>query len=178
MSVIEQFDRVVDGWFDHLRGRPWADRLFYTASEAADFSLVWHVIGAGAAVAGRESEGIRLAAALGAESLLVNGAVKAAFRRRRPVVEVERPHRLRIPLTTSFPSGHASSAMMAAALLASTRPRRAGAWYALACVVASSRIHVRIHHASDVVGGAVVGLALAAVVKRVWPLAPTDRARR
>jgi membrane-associated phospholipid phosphatase len=33
-------------------------------------------------------------------------------------------------------------------------------WFGLAGIVATSRPYVRIHHASDIVGGAVTGLAL------------------
>ena len=42
---IDAFDHRVDGWIDHLRGKPAIDRLMYTASELADFSLVWHLVG-------------------------------------------------------------------------------------------------------------------------------------
>ena len=41
--------------------------------------------------------------------------------------------------------------MVAAAML--SRNGGGAAWYALAGLVATSRIHVRIHHASDVAGG-------------------------
>jgi len=40
--------------------------------------------------------------------------------------------------------------------------------------VASSRVYVKIHHPSDVVAGAVLGVALAQVAKRVWPLPTFD----
>ena len=73
----------------------------------------------------------------------------------------EHPFRLRTPRTTSFPSGHASSGFMAATLLADGgRAPGRWAWYGLAAVVASSRIHTRSHHASDVVAGAALGLVL------------------
>src|SRR5690606_28626743 len=94
--------------------------------------------------------------ALGAESLLVNGWVKSHFRRGRPVATATRPHRLRTPRTTSFPSGHASAAMVAAAVIGRDR-RLAPLVHPLAAVVATSRAYVRIHHASDVVGGLVIG---------------------
>ena len=58
---------------------------------------------------------------------------------------------------------------MAAMLLADTS-RVPAAWAALAAVVAVSRIHVRIHHASDVIGGVAVGLALGLAARRIWPL--------
>jgi undecaprenyl-diphosphatase len=42
-------------------------------------------------------------------------------------------------------------------------------YYAVGAVVASSRVYVKIHHPSDVVAGALVGLVLARLARRVWP---------
>jgi len=55
-----------------------------------------------------------------------------------------------------------------AAALLSDGSRAKPAYYALATVVAASRIHVRVHHASDVVGGIILGVALGALAKRAW----------
>ena len=98
--------------------------------------------------------------------MLVNGVIKTVFGRRRPVFSGDRPHALRQPITSSFPSGHASAAMVAAALL-SRRSSWAPLYYALAVVVALSRIHVRIHHASDVAAGLGIGAALGAMARRL-----------
>ena len=164
-------DEVVDRAWDRLRGNPALDRLFYTASELGDFSLIWHLLGTarGVTLRGGTREAARLALALGAESALVNGMVKSAFRRERPIQSGERPHNLRQPLTSSFPSGHASAAFLAATLL-SERSKVKPLWFGLATIVATSRIHVRIHHASDVVLGAGIGLTLGRLVRRVVPL--------
>ena len=104
--------------------------------------------------------------ALFAEAAAVNGVIKTIFGRRRPAFEGRRPHSLRQPLTSSFPSGHASAAMVAAAML-SRRSPWAPAYYALSLIVALSRIHVRIHHASDVAAGMAVGTALGALARRL-----------
>ena len=164
-------DEAVDRVWDRLRGNPTLDRVFYTASELGDFSLIWHLLGTarGVATRGGTREAARLALALGAESALVNGAVKSVFKRERPIQDGERPHHLRLPLTSSFPSGHASAAFLAATLL-SERSKVKPLWYGLASVVATSRIHVRIHHASDVLVGAGVGLALGRLIRKVVPL--------
>jgi membrane-associated phospholipid phosphatase len=100
----------------------------------------------------------------------VNIGVKSLFRRSRPVVEVPRPLPLRIPLTSSFPSGHATSAFCAATLLADGDPHLAPLYYGAATIVALSRIHVQIHHASDVAGGVAIGLILGQIGKRIAPL--------
>ncbi len=170
--AVGRFDAEVDRAWDHIRGIPSVDRLFYSASALADWSLIWHLLGSAQSVADPVHGWrriARLSASLGIESALVNGPVKSLFRRTRPVHEGERPHQLRMPATSSFPSGHASSAFMAARLL-SDRSRFGPAWYAIAAVVATSRIHVRIHHASDVIGGAVLGVALGEIAARVLPL--------
>lgn len=165
-AAVDRLDDAIDEWWDRLRGRPIVDRIYYTASEAADFSLLWHTLGVIHAIVEDDPKvAVGVSAALGVESALVNGPIKSFFKRSRPVQDVPRPHHLRQPKTSSFPSGHASAAMVAAALL--SRHAGGGAWYAAAAVVATSRIHVRIHHASDVAGGLVIGAALGVLARRV-----------
>jgi undecaprenyl-diphosphatase len=179
---VRRFDLAADRAWDRLRGRPLVDRLFYSASALGDFSLIWHLLGCGRALLpGHEAEeAVRLSVTMGVESALVNGPVKSLFGRLRPVSEdsTVHPHRLRRPRTTSFPSGHASAAFTAAALLSdgSGRPVR-WAVNGVAAVVAASRVHVRIHHASDVIGGAALGIALGAVARRAWTLVPPPLGR-
>lgn len=168
LEAVARFDAAAERAFAPLRGNPTVDRVMYGASELGDFSLLWHFV---AAVQGLRSDehaerALRVALVIGVESLVVNQGLKRLFRRARPVVVDERPRRLRTPLTTSFPSGHASAAFTAAALLSKDDPL-APLWYALAVVVATSRLHVRIHHASDVVGGTLVGLAFGWLGRRV-----------
>lgn len=167
-DTIEGLDDAVDQWWERWRDHPLIDRVFYTASEAADFSLLWHTLGVAQAIIEDDPRvAIGLSAAVGVESALLNGPIKSIFGRGRPVQPTPRPRNLRQPLTSSFPSGHASAAMLAAALLS----RRSGGpvWYALGAVVAASRIHVRIHHASDVVGGLVIGTVFARIARRLLP---------
>ena len=170
-NVVDEWDDKVDALFDQLRGNPTFDWLFYAASELGDHSRLWHLLATGRAAASLRAEpaALRVVLALAAESGLVNGLVKSMFNRSRPIAEYERPLRLRIPRTSSFPSGHASSATMAAILLAD-RSRWGPLYGAAAAVVALSRIHVRIHHASDIAGGVIVGAGLGALVKRLAPL--------
>lgn len=169
--AARRLDDAVDRAFDRVRGNPVADRIFYGASAAGEFSLIWHSIGVARALlpSGRLVDAVRLSSLLGLESLLVNGVVKSLVRRERPTHESDRPHDLRIPLTSSFPSGHASAAFMAAGLLGERDRRLTPVFYGLAAIVASSRVHVRIHHGSDVAAGALLGMGLAKLAPRLWP---------
>ncbi|MGA1376462.1 MAG: phosphatase PAP2 family protein [Steroidobacteraceae bacterium] len=98
---------------------------------------------------------------LGVESLVVHQGVKRLFRRERPTDSGDERFTVRTPSTSSFPSGHASAAVFAATVLTTLDGKRsAPLWFGLAAVVGTSRAFVRIHHASDVIGGAAVGLGL------------------
>lgn len=171
LAKIDAVDDQVDEWFDQFRANPTFDRVFYAASELGDHSRLWHMLAAGRAAASLRAEpaALRVVLALAVESGLVNGVVKSLFNRSRPIESAVRPLRLRIPRTSSFPSGHASSATMAAILLAD-RSKVGPLYFAAAAIVAASRIHVRIHHASDIAGGVVIGAALGAAVKKLAPL--------
>jgi len=173
-SLIGAADSRVDAFFDELRGNAAADRVFYAASALGDFGLVWIMLALLRALRGRPGDdraAVRAIAALGIESVAVNVVLKSFFRRRRPVSEIVHPHPFRQPLTSSFPSGHATAAFCAATLL-SEGDELAPLYFAAATVVAASRIHTKIHHASDVAAGVVIGLALGWLGRRLVPLQP------
>ena len=168
---VDAFDQRVDKAFDRVRGNPVADRVFYSASTLADHGQLWLMLGALRGL--RSSDGwhaaVRVGLGLAAESIFVNLGVKSLFRRRRPIHDIARPHFLRTPRTSSFPSGHATSAFTSAGLLADRDPLWP-AYYVMAFIVAWSRVYVRIHHASDVIAGIGVGILLGRLFRRLRPL--------
>ena len=172
VARIRDFDARVDALVERVR-HPRLDPIFYGASSAADHGLLWLAIGTSrAARAGDPAIALRLAIALGVESALTNGPIKACFRRVRPdddhQPDTPLPYGMHRPITSSFPSGHAVSGFTAAMLLADSP--LAPMWFALAGVVAASRVYVRLHHASDVIAGAAVGLAMGSIARRVLPV--------
>ena len=179
-AAFEPFDSTVDDWFEaNLRHRRSANLVMYGASALGDHGILWLTLAGLQAVrrhrAGRpwKRQFLRVSIGLGIESILVNGPVKLMFRRTRPVSDRPRPMHLRQPRTSSFPSGHSTAAFFGAALLRDEDPLWP-LYYALAVIVAASRVHVRIHHASDVIGGALIGIAMGEVVNRMVPaVAPT-----
>jgi undecaprenyl-diphosphatase len=174
-SRIDRLDEAADAaWGRVFRGHPFADRIFYLASELGDFSVIWLLLAAAEGVRSEEDAdaSIRLALLLVGESILVNQGIKRLVRRPPPIHAGARPHHVRLPPTSSFPSGHASSALAAAGMLSHRHPKAAPAYYGLAAIVATSRVHVKVHHASDVLAGAAIGIGYAWVAKRLWPVRP------
>ena len=160
------FDSTGDRILEPLRANSITKTVFGFASTVGDFSIIWHITGLLYAIGSmdRLKQAIALSVALGAESIIVNQGVKRIFRRERPTVSGDDRFEVRTPSTSSFPSGHASSATFAAIILIwMTGFPLAILWIIMAGVVALSRVVVRIHHLSDIVGGVITGAVLGAI---------------
>lgn len=167
------FDTVGDRICEPLRNHRVSNALFGVASTVGDFSIIWHVIGLMYAIGSmqRLQQAVTLSIALGCESIIVNQGVKRLFRRERPTISGDTRFDMRTPSTSSFPSGHASSATFAAMILVSfTGMPWAFLWVIVAIIVAISRVVVRIHHMSDIVGGIVTGALLGVIVTPIISL--------
>jgi len=160
------FDEAGDRVLEPLRNHRATNALFGFASKVGDFSVVWHVVGLVRAIGSvdRLQQALALSIALGFESLIVNQGIKKLFKRERPTTSGDHRFDVRTPSTSSFPSGHASSATFAAIVLTSfTGFPLVLLWISIAVVVALSRVVVRIHHLSDIVGGIATGAFLGGI---------------
>lgn len=173
-DAVDRFDARAEVHVAKLRS-PKLDWLFYGASYLGDHGILWFALAAlryFTNIGGAEEAhfaGIRAAIAEVGQATLVNLGIKSLFRRTRPVFQGERPFHLRIPRTTSFPSGHATASFCAAVLLSQGT---GWAWFLfpLAAIVAFSRVYVRIHHVSDVIGGVIIGLLIGVAIAAAVPL--------
>jgi undecaprenyl-diphosphatase len=86
--------------------------------------------------------------------------LKRAVARARPCDAMGRPLALvDLPDPHSFPSGHAAAATAVAVTIVLAHPLSAPILLPLAGIVAHSRVALRVHHVSDVVGGVALGMA-------------------
>jgi membrane-associated phospholipid phosphatase len=162
---------------------PALDRAMRRLSRSADRSRLWLGIAAALALtgpAGRRSA-TRGVLAIGVTSALVNLGVKSMSGRRRPDrsgAGVPGVRQVRMPTSSSFPSGHSASAFAFATAISRDSPWTALAIQFLAGSVAYSRVHTGVHYPGDTVAGALIGagtgqavssLVDRAVVRRTSP---------
>jgi undecaprenyl-diphosphatase len=150
------------------------DRLAAATSALADRSRVWWLVAALLAGTGGRfgrRAALRGLMSAGLASAVANGPIKLVARRRRPHARRRLPG-VRRPSTSSFPSAHAAAAVGFATGVAQELPLAGPPVAAVAALVAYSRVRTGVHHASDVAGGAVVGLAAGLATRRLWPVAP------
>jgi undecaprenyl-diphosphatase len=165
-------DAAVNAAFEPLRGRPQIDRAAALVSNMADYGLIWVVV-AMLKARRRGPQRRRAVVALGTagvSSLIVSRVVKQAVERQRPDEHLSAT--VRVPTSSSFPSGHTLAAFCTACVLAESDTQRA-VYVGFAGAVAASRVHLRAHHPTDVLGGAaigsVLGLGLRPLVNTVTP---------
>jgi undecaprenyl-diphosphatase len=101
-------------------------------------------------------------------SEVASGLLKLLFERDRPFeVEPEPDPITREPVSYSFPSGHATVSFACAVVLAAAVPRLAVPLYVLAAAIAWSRVVTGVHYPLDVLGGALLGIAVGLLVTRL-----------
>jgi membrane-associated phospholipid phosphatase len=160
---------------------PALDEPLRRLSHAANNSRLWLAIAAGLAVAGGEDgrrAAVRGTVAIGVTSALVNIAVKPVWARRRPdraLAGVPRLRRVRMPTSTSFPSGHSASGFAFAAAIGRDQPRLGLALRFLAASVAYSRVHTGVHYPGDVVVGSLIGEGTGQAVAGLMDRLPRNR---
>jgi len=162
LRLLGHLDRAAYRTVAQLATPP-LDRPLRWVSDFADFSKPWF-LAAGVLAAFGGARGRRAAAtglaAIGLNSLLVNQPMKRAGARRRPnrtQLAVTENRWVRMPLSTSFPSGHSASAAAFAASVGRLLPGLRLPLRVAAGIVAFSRLYTGVHYPGDVVVGAALG---------------------
>jgi undecaprenyl-diphosphatase len=168
---LARYDRAVYRSVAQME-TPLLDQPMRKVSDFANHSKPWFVVAGALAMLGGPP-GRRAAVtglvAVGAASLVVNQPLKMAGERRRPDREglgVPPPRWVRMPKSTSFPSGHSASAAAFAVAVGDLQPSLRLPLTAAASVVGFSRVYTGVHHPSDVLVGAMAGALLGRLVSR------------
>jgi membrane-associated phospholipid phosphatase len=141
---------------------PSAERAVARFSLLGEHAGVWLAIGALAGIVDRPRRSRwRRATATVAGVYGLNTAIKLVVRRQRPRLR-GLPPLADTATQLSFPSAHASTAF-AGALAYSRLGLSPVGLYSLALALSGSRLYLGVHYPSDVLGGALLGTAVA------WP---------
>ena len=149
---------------------PSLDEPMRRLSNAANRSMLWLAIAGGLAVlGGRTGRRAALAgvASIGVASATVNLGMKALYERGRPDrvgAGVTEDRHVRMPSSSSFPSGHSASGFAFATAVGREIPALAFPLRLLAGAVAYSRVHTGVHYPGDTVAGSLVGGATGLMV--------------
>ncbi len=149
---------------------PSLDFVLSRLTSAADHSKLWFAVAAALALKpGRPRRAALLGvASIGLASATANLVGKTLLRRARPdrtVVDLPAGRIVRMPGSTSFPSGHSASAFAFATAVGDELPLAWLPLHTLAAAVSYSRVHTGVHFPGDVLAGSLLGTGAAVVVR-------------
>ncbi len=138
-------------------------RAAQVLGKAGNNGAIWFALGLVLAIVDSSNrEAWLFCAALGPAAIGINYAVKRVVRRPRPMLE-GLPPLGDAPSSLSFPSAHATSSFAVATAMARVEPLGALA-FLLAIAIALGRPYLGMHYPSDVLAGAVLGVAIGLIV--------------
>jgi undecaprenyl-diphosphatase len=162
-ETLQSVDLALLAWL-----RPWRspelDIAMRWISAGGGAGAVWLMLGiAGLLMRRHRAAAWRVFLIVMLAYILVDAVVKPAFARSRPSPQATSPprHLPPLPRSFSFPSGHATSTFGAAVAVSRMWPQTRVLWWTLAVLVGYSRIYLGHHYPLDVLGGAVLGIAVA-----------------
>lgn len=171
---MEEAERIDAALYATIAGTPTPalDKSMRRLSHAANYSRLSIIAAAALALTGGAT-GRRAArsglASVAVTATVVNIAIKPLSRRRRPdrvAEEVPLKRQVRMPVSTSFPSGHSAAAFAFATGVGAVMPTAGIPLRTLAALVAYSRVHTGVHYPGDVIGGSLIGTALGQITTR------------
>jgi membrane-associated phospholipid phosphatase len=178
---LKPFDAIDAALFirvNHLPHPRWLDGLIARVSWMMTGGHAWILVLLADAICRRQraiNTALAVLPSLYLATSTVEVPIKKYFRRRRPFISIVRAIVVgRKPGSYSFPSGHSAAAFAGATLLQSCYPRGRRLFFAIALLVAFSRIYLGAHYPGDVVSGGLAGTALAKLYQSLfknlrWP---------
>lgn len=146
------------------------DRIMIGVTILGDKGLVWLVI-AFAFIINKKTRhiGVLTLFALIFATIMGEGILKHLIQRQRPYADFPLIQLVINKSTAySFPSGHSTSSFAAAYILSKYFKKLSIEFWAMACIIAFSRLYLFMHYPSDIVAGIILGLFCGKIVSLIY----------
>ena len=158
INKIDAFGEKIIG-FIYNKNR-FIDKLMIAVTLSGELGIIWMIISFFLFSRTKYTkEAIMVLLAIALASILGEGIIKHIVKRKRPFIK-NNIIKLMIsqPGTYSFPSGHTASSFAAATVFIRTDMRLTSLIVAIAVLISFSRLYLRVHYLSDVIGGIILGV--------------------
>lgn len=166
-NFIQSMDIKILLYINQFFHNAFMDKFMIFMSTIGNLGMVWIAIAAVLIITKKyRKTGFMLLGAVILTAILGEGILKHLVRRGRPFQVMEVSNMLiQKPMSYSFPSGHTSSSFAAAGVLSKEFKKYGPVFWIAAVLIAYSRMYLYVHFPSDVLGGAILGLVSAFMIR-------------
>ncbi len=166
MDAIFNIDKNLILYFNEvIPNYPILKNILAFITHLGDIGFIWIALGIFLTIKkSTRLNGIIMLVALTIGSILGNGILKNIFERQRPFIELGLQPFISEPKGFSFPSGHSTASFIGATCIFLTNKKWGIYAYILALLIALSRVVLLVHYPTDVITGAILGIAIALIV--------------
>lgn len=170
ISLIQRLDNSILFFIKNNMHNLILDKVMVMITSLGDNGVIWIII-ACLLIASKKyrNVGLMTLGALLLSSILGDVVLKNIFHRIRPSAAIPSAQLLIAkPMSYSFPSGHAASSFAAAGVLSRYLKNYSLGTFAIACLIAFSRIYLFVHYPTDVLAGIVLGLLCSRIIVSIF----------
>lgn len=170
IEFITQMDRSIILYVYESMRLPALDAMMVVVTTLGNKGYIWMLLALGFMLNKKtRTVGIVTLSALLLTTVIGEGILKQLVERPRPYVDFPDIQPLIEKLASySFPSGHTASSFAASMVLGRYLKKYAAVFWSLAVIMGFSRLYLFVHYPSDIVAGALLGVACAAVIITVY----------
>lgn len=168
INKIDAFGEKIIG-FIYNKNR-FIDKLMIAVTLSGELGIIWIIISFFLFSRTKYTkEAIMVLLAIALASILGEGIIKHIVKRKRPFIK-NNIIKLMISQhgTYSFPSGHTASSFAAATVFIRTDMRLTYLIVVIAILISFSRLYLRVHYLSDVIGGIILGVFSGTIVVMIF----------
>lgn len=173
MEWLLEKDGLLLRWLMETFSHPVLDEIMIFVSSLGNKGIIWIAIGILFLLLGVKNKkwrtrGLLVLFSLAANFLACNVILKPLVDRTRPYYVLEYTPLIPPVGDPSFPSGHTAASFAAATAIYAINRKWGIAAYILATVMGFSRLYLGVHFPTDVLFGAIIGMAAAKIVVRIF----------
>ena len=169
MNTITNFDFSILNWIHEHITCSFLDFIMPKITLLGNGGVIW-IVSAVIMLFFRKSRktGIMLGSGLCSGVLIGNILLKNLVARDRPCwINKSIQLLIFVPQDYSFPSGHTMSSFIAATIIMNFNKKLGAAAFVLAAMIAFSRLYLYVHFPTDVMAGALIGIAIGCIICKI-----------